>query len=142
MPRRERPATPIRRIGFPGPTVARKGAHAVRAAALALDLEVMPLGSELEGEGFWRGVRIAPPGDWTTVDVIVQPAIVEDQPRRLLAALAAGIPVIATPACGLDPQPGLKLIPPADPEALIAALASASQTAPTGLDRPTVAERG
>ena len=34
---------PLRRIAFPGPTLARKGAHAVRAAALALDLEVMPL---------------------------------------------------------------------------------------------------
>jgi hypothetical protein len=139
-PRRERLTTPIRRIGFPGPTVARKGAHAVREAALALDLEVMPLGAELEGEGFWRGVRLAPPGDWTTADVIVQPALVEDQPRRLLAALAAGIPVIATPACGLDPQPGLKLIPPLDPEALIAALAS--QTAPAGSDQRKAVERG
>jgi hypothetical protein len=141
-PARSRAGTPMRRIGFPGPTVARKGAHAVREAALALDLEVMPLGAELEGEGFWRGVRLAPPGDWTTADVIVQPALVEDQPRRLLAALAAGIPVIATPACGLDPQPGLKLIPPCDPEALIAALASASQTAPAGSDPPRAAETG
>jgi hypothetical protein len=143
-PARARPATPLRRIGFPGPTVARKGAHAVREAALALNLEVMPLGAELEGEGFWRGVRLAPAGDWTTADVVVQPALVEDQPRRLLAALAAGIPVIATPACGLDPQPGLKLIPPGDPEALIAALASmmASQTAPTGSDPRRAVETG
>jgi len=141
---RARPATPVRRIAFPGPTVARKGAHAVRDAALALDLEVMPLGAELEGEGFWRGVRLAPPGDWDTADVIVQPALVEDQPRRLLAALAAGIPVIATPACGLDPQPGLKLIPPCDPGALIAALASmmASRTAPSGSDRRRAVETG
>jgi hypothetical protein len=141
-PRRERSVTPIRRIGFPGPTVARKGAHAVRQAALALDLEVMPLGSELEGEGFWDGVRLAAPGDWTKVDVIVQPALVEDQPRRLLAAIATGIPVIATPACGLDPQPGLKLIPPCDPEALITALASFSQTAPSGSDPRRAVETG
>jgi hypothetical protein len=145
QPARSREATPLRRIGFPGPTVARKGAHAVREAALALDLEVMPFGAELEGEGFWRGVRLAPPGDWTAVDVVVQPAIIEDQPRRLLAALAAGIPVIATPACGLDPQPGLKLIPPGDTDALIAALASMmapSRTAPSGSDRRTAAQTG
>ncbi len=86
-PRRARVATPVRRIAFPGPTVARKGAYALREAALALDLEVMPLGAELEGDDFWRGVRIAPPGDWTTADVMVQPALVEDQPRQLLAAL-------------------------------------------------------
>ena len=111
-----------RRIIFPGPTVARKGAQAVRAAARALDLEVMPLGAELEGPEFWRGVRLAPPGEWKSAAAVVQPAIVEDQPRRLLAALAAGIPVVATAACGLVPQEGLVLIPPDDPDALIAAL--------------------
>ena len=127
-PRRARVATPVRRIAFPGPTVARKGAYALREAALALDLEVMPLGAELEGGGFWRGVRIAPPGDWTTVDAVVQPAVVEDQPRRLLAALAAGLPVIATDACGLDPQPGLVLLPQGNAEALIAALSAMMDT--------------
>jgi len=113
---------PRGRIAFPGPTAARKGAYAVRDAAIALDLEVAPLGSELEGADFWRGVRLAPHGDWTAVDAVVQPAIVEHQPRRLLAALAAGAPVIATEACGLDPRPGLMLIPPDDSDALIAAL--------------------
>lgn len=120
------PRTPAssRRVAFPGPTAARKGAHAVREAALALDLEVVPLGSALEGPGFWQGVRTAPAGaDWLEgVAAVVQPAIVEEAPRRLLAALAAGVPVIATGACGLDPQPGLTLIPESDPAALIAAL--------------------
>ncbi len=127
-PRRARNATPVRRIAFPGPTVARKGAYALREAAMALNLEVMPLGAELEGEGFWRGVRTAPPGDWTTVDAVVQPALVEDQPRRLLAALAAGVPVIATAACGLDPQLGLVLLPQGNAEALIAALSAMMDT--------------
>jgi hypothetical protein len=127
-PRRTRPARPVRRVAFPGPTVARKGAYALREAALALDLEVMPLGAELEGDDFWRGVRIAPPGDWTSVDAVVQPALVEDQPRRLLAALAAGIPVIATTASGLDPQPGLVLLPQGNAEALIAALSGMMDT--------------
>jgi hypothetical protein len=111
-----------RRIVFPGPTVARKGAWALRAAALALDLEVMPLGAELEGADFWRGVRLAPPGDWTTAAAMVQPAIVEDQPRRLLASLAAGVPLIASPACGLGRREGLITIPADDTEALVAAL--------------------
>jgi hypothetical protein len=115
---------PLRRIAFPGPTLARKGAHAVRAAALALDLEVMPLGAELEGAGFWDGVRTLPAGDWRGVDAVVQPALVEDQPRRLLAALAAGLPVIASAACGLYPRPGLTLTTSHDPAALIAALSA------------------
>jgi hypothetical protein len=113
-----------RRIAFPGPTAARKGAWAVRDAARALDLEVVTAGSELEGAGFWDGVKTMAPGtDWLDgVAAVVQPAVVEDNPRRLLRALAAGVPAIATPACGLDPQPGLTLIPPGNSAALIAAL--------------------
>jgi len=127
----------LRRIAFPGPTVARKGAHAVREAALALDLEIMLLGAELEGQDFWRGVRTVPAGDWRSAAAMVQPALVEDQPRRLLAALAAGVPVIATPASGLDPRPGLTLIPPDDPQALIAALEMLQgQEAPRELTTP------
>ena len=97
------------RIAFPGPSVARKGAHEVRAAARALDLEILLLGADLEGPGFWDGVRTcrpdpaAGPFGWLRdVMAVVQPALVEQQPRRLLAALAAGVPVLATPACGLD----------------------------------------
>ena len=119
-----RAAVSGRRIVFPGPTVARKGAYMLRDAAAALGLEVMTLGAELEGPDFWRGVRTVPAGDWSGVAAVVQPALVEEQPRRLLRALAAGIPVIATPACGLAPQPGLCLIPPGDTPALIAALAA------------------
>lgn len=119
-----------RRIAFSGPTVARKGAHVVRDAAAVLGLEVMPLGAELEGPAFWEGVRTIPAGEWSGVAAVVQPALVEEQPRRLLAALAAGIPVIATPACGIEPRPGLYLIPPEDTTALIDALAAL--TAPAG----------
>ena len=126
------PRVPVRgrRIVFPGPTVARKGAHALRDAAAALGLEVMALGAELEGPDFWRGVDTVPAGDWAGVAAVVQPALVEEQPRRLLRALAAGIPVIATPTCGIGAQPGLCLIPPGDTAALIAALAEV--TAPVG----------
>lgn len=118
------PGSRPRRIAFPGPTIARKGAHLVREAALALDLEVLLLGADLEGDGFWDGVRILRPdeGAWTQqVAAVVQPALVEDQPRRLLAALAAGLPVLATPACGLN-HPGVRLVPSDDAQALITAL--------------------
>jgi hypothetical protein len=118
-----------RRIAFPGPTVARKGAYEVRAAARALDLEVVRLGSELEGPGFWDGIKTrlidAPgaPGQWLDgVAAVVQPAIAEDRPRHLLTALAAGVPVIATAACGLAAQSGLTMVPAGDPGALIEAL--------------------
>ncbi len=118
----------VRRVAFPGPTVARKGAWELREAARALDLEVVLLGSELEGDGFWDGVRTlrpAAPGAWLDgVAAVVQPALVEDQPRRLLAALAAGVPVVATAACGIALREGLTLVAEDDAGALEAALKS------------------
>jgi hypothetical protein len=113
-----------RRIAFPGPTAARKGAHEVRAAARALGLQVSGGGSQLEGPGFWEGVDVVTPeGGWLDgATCVVQPSVIEDQPRRLLAALAAGVPVIATEACGIEPRPGLRLVPEGDADALIAAI--------------------
>jgi hypothetical protein len=112
------------RIAFPGPTIARKGAFEVRDAARALDLEIVLLGSELEGAGFWDGVKTRKAGpQWLNgVSAVVQPAIVEDRPRHLLAALAAGVPVIATAACGIAPHERLTIVPENDSPALIAAL--------------------
>ncbi len=122
------PRTPKRRsIVFPGPSIARKGAYEVRALALKLDLEVVLLGGDLEGDGFWSGlpVRRAARTDlnWLReAGLVVQPSLVEEQPRSLLAALAAGVPVIATPACGILPKLGVTLIPENDPEALVEAI--------------------
>ncbi len=126
-PTRAKAATAGTVIAFPGPVLARKGAYEVRDAARHLDLAVRPLGRPLEAPAFWDRLAIDPlpaSGEWLEgVAAVVQPALVRDAPRRLLEALAAGVPVIATPACGLEPQPGLKLVPPGDPDALAAALA-------------------
>ncbi len=116
-------------FAFPGPTVARKGAYELREAARALGVEILCLGNELEGPGFWRGVATrrpdpaAAPTAWLdSVAAVVQPALVEEQPRLLLLALAAGVPVIATPACGIAACEGLTIVPAGDTAALVAAL--------------------
>ncbi len=138
------PVMPSRRIAFPGPTLARKGAHEVREAARALNLEVMLPGNELEGEDFWRSVRTVRPdpargrfGWLHGVAAVVQPALVEEQPRRLLAALAAGVPVLATASCGLD---GLGMVPiaPLDAPGLTDALRRVLRVQ-GGVDRPAQA---
>ncbi len=112
-PRRIAGAAVAKRVAFVGPTIARKGAYEMRDAARALDLEVVLPGSELEGTGFWDGVRTrkADTANWLEgVTAVVQPALLEDAPRRLLVALASGVPVIATRACGLPEQAGLTLV--------------------------------
>jgi hypothetical protein len=118
-----------RAIAFPGPTSARKGAHDVRAVAREMDLEVVLLGSELEGAGFWSGVRTRRAergGDsWLgEVAAVVQPAIYEEQPRVLLRALASSVPIVATPECGLGEVEGLSVVKFGDAEALSATVAS------------------
>jgi hypothetical protein len=124
-----RGSTAGRRVAFPGPVVARKGAYEVREAALALGIEILSLGSELEGPDFWQGAAVRRPDPaaqataWLeNVAAVVQPVLVEERPRLLLLALAAGVPVIATAACGIAERPGLTIIPAGDVAALIAAL--------------------
>ena len=100
------------RVAFPGPTIARKGAYELKKVAQRLGLQVQACGSELEGPDFWRGVDVRKPsGDWLGgCCVVVQPAILEDQPRRLLRAVAEGVPVVTTPACGLDAIEGVTVV--------------------------------
>ena len=111
---------PRPRIVFPGPTAGRKGAYELREALAGMEVELVAMGSKLEGAGFWDGVRLAAPeAYWLDgADLVVLPAFVENQPRRLLAALAAGVPVIATPACGLGAREGLTLVPAGNAAAL------------------------
>jgi hypothetical protein len=125
-------------IAFPGPTIARKGAFEVREVARALGLEVMLLGSDLEGPDFWDVVRVHRPaatGRWLDrVAAVVQPAQFEERPRHLLAALAAGVPVIATAGCGLAPRAGLTIVPYGDPTALAAAVRETLERRPRNAD--------
>jgi hypothetical protein len=110
---------------LPASALARKGAYALREAMIGLDLDIAVAGQTVESADFWRGfpVRHLAPGEkLTEIAAVVLPAIVEHQPRALLAALAAGIPVIATPACGLAPCAGLTLVAPMDADALQMAL--------------------
>jgi len=96
----------------------------VREAARALGLTVVLIGKDLEGSGFWDGIPTRRSDDWLSEAVaVVQPAVVEDQPRALLRAIAAGLPVLATAACGLgEAYPRVTTIPALDATALIDAL--------------------
>jgi hypothetical protein len=111
------PAAPARapgeRVAFLGPTIARQRPDIVRALAGALDRPLIVFGAMLEGPGFWDGVAIerrAFGPDWLEdIGAILHPATLTSAPRRLLAALAAGVIVYATPECGLDPADYLPL---------------------------------
>ena len=95
------------RILFPASTLGRKGAWELRETGLPVTIS----GSVLEATGFWDGVDVEQ-RDFSLegVAVVVQPAWVENQPRRLLRAVAAGVPVIASEACGLGGVDGVTVI--------------------------------
>lgn len=56
--------------------------------------------------------------DLASASVLVLPAWIEHQPRLALLALASGIPVIATEACGLPPHEMSHVIPAPDVAAI------------------------
>ncbi len=123
------PPLPARHGGatilFAGPGVARKGAHAMREAMRGLDMTLLVARTAEEAPDFWRGLPARLVGKREQPGMlagVVLPALVEQHPGLLLRALAAGLPVIATAACGLPSQPGLTLVPPDDPSTLRAAL--------------------
>lgn len=111
---------------FPGPGVARKGVHAVRDAARELKMPIVTLGRDFMGDDFWRGVeqRVLAPGEsWLAhARVVVQPALIEGEPRALLRALAAGVPVVATEQCGLGEREGVSLVDFGDASAIARAI--------------------
>ncbi|HWB60181.1 MAG TPA: VanW family protein [Chthoniobacteraceae bacterium] len=115
-----------RALFFPASTLGRKGAYEVREAARELGLKVILGGPVRESPDFWNRVETAhfdlahrwPAG----ICAVVLPAWVENQPRRLLRAASAGLPVIASAGCGLTGVPGVTEIPAGDIGALMAAL--------------------
>ncbi len=114
---------------FPASTLGRKGAYELREVARDLGLTVALGGGILEGDGFWHGVPVVAAGTdpLSTARLVVLPAWIEDQPRRLLRAVAAGIPVIASDACGLEGVPGVTTVPAGDVAALRNAVIAATQ---------------
>jgi hypothetical protein len=131
-----RPRAAGRRVIFPASTLSRKGARELREALDGLDMPLTLGGPVLEDPDFWRGRDTRAAGaDWLAeAAVAVLPAWVEHQPRRLLAALGAGVPVICTPACGVPPQPGITFVPEGDSAGLRAAIQSA--LAPASISAP------
>ncbi len=114
-----------RSILFPASTLGRKGCYEIREVLRGQNLPLLLGGPILEAPDFWRRTNVRPaPQNWIAeTSLLILPAWVEHWPRRLLAAAAAGIPVIASPACGLRGVSHVTEIPSGDAEALGGAIA-------------------
>lgn len=91
-------------VVFPASTVGRKGCYELRNALRGLNIKLLTMGPMIEAGGFWDGFDVSPAGDdWLeAADLVVLAAFVEHRPRRLIRAAAAGVPVIASTACGVS----------------------------------------
>jgi hypothetical protein len=106
---------------FPASPLGRKGIHEVAGAARDVGGMVLVLGRAREdGEDPLAGISYRPASvaDLSNCTALLIPAWVEHEPRLALRALAQGIPVIASRACGLSPHPLLTEIETADGVAL------------------------
>ncbi|KRD34625.1 hypothetical protein ASE35_07700 [Lysobacter sp. Root916] len=98
------------RVFFPASPLARKGILELLAALGDQEVEILLPPGDSErgldpGRASLRRVASYRQG-LLEADAVALPAWVEHQPRALLSALASGVPVIATAACGLDPRMG------------------------------------
>jgi hypothetical protein len=120
-------------VVFPASSLARKGAGELAEALRGWPCRLRVLGSRPADARRWQGLIIEYghyADDWLTqADVVVLPAHVEHAPRALLAALAAGIPVVATAACGLHGMAGVHEVVAGDVDGLRAALHMAVERA-------------
>ena len=107
-----------RKILFPAPVLARKGAYEIRQLASELNLSIVYSGKATETENFLNGIKAEPFSTLDDIGLVIYPAYIEHQPRQLLRALSAGIPVITTTACGLSPAENLTVIQTGDYESL------------------------
>ena len=112
---------------FPASTLGRKGAYELREVLKEFDAELVLSGPILEDKNFWHGFSIKTCSDnsWALqATAVVLPSVVEGRPRKLLQAVAAGIPVIASAACGLRHVEGVTTFRTGDIDALRAAVSS------------------
>ena len=117
-------------VVFAASALARKGARELAAALQGWPCRLRVLGSASDDARLWHGIghveHMNWQGDWLAgADVIVLPAHVEHAPRALLRAVAAGVPVVASTACGLGAPSGVREIAAGDVEALRIALRAA-----------------
>jgi len=115
---------------FPASAVARKGVYELADALQHTGGELLVLGHATEGHNDpLKNIphRLATMADLPHCTAIVLPAWIEHEPRLALRALALGIPVIATHACGFAPHRLLTMLDAGDSKSLREAMQKCAQ---------------
>jgi glycosyltransferase involved in cell wall biosynthesis len=120
---------------FPASRLGRKGAFELAEALKSgINADLVFLGAADEGTSdpfVGLDCRRGKPTDLASASALVLPAWIEHQPRLALLALASGIPVIATEACGLPAHENLHIIAIPHSTALATIIRSVLQAPPS-----------
>jgi hypothetical protein len=123
------------RVLFPSSSLARKGALELSAALQGEDACLLLPQRDGGDPARWGRLPVERHADLrhalSRCDVVALPAWVEHRPEWLLTAIASGIPVIATAACGLGALPGWAAVPAGDVTALRDALRAIAPSSAT-----------
>lgn len=117
-------------VVFAASALARKGARELAAALQGWPCRLRVLGAPSDDARLWQGIAQVEHMHWrgdalAGASVVVLPAHIEHAPRVLLRAVAAGVPVVASTACGLAGLPGVLEVAPGNVDALQEALRAA-----------------
>lgn len=92
-------------IAFVGPTVGRRGIYEMRDLLDKIKFPLVVFGRNLEQPDFWKDYPVQEKSwedHWLeNVGLVISLAYVENQPRRLLEAEAAGVSILSLPQSGL-----------------------------------------
>ncbi|QNR23849.1 VanW family protein [Croceimicrobium hydrocarbonivorans] len=112
-----------RKILFPASALGRKGAYEMKEIASELNLEFMVSGRSIEAANFWDGLNTQSfDGDYDQIGLIIYPTYIEHQPRTILKAIAKGIPIITTTACGIKASEQVQVLSAGDRAGLLHAV--------------------
>jgi hypothetical protein len=107
------------KVLFPASAVGRKGAYEIKILAKELNFDLTVSGRTIENDNFWEGLKVDSfKGNYDQIGLVIYPTYIEHQPRQILKAIAMGIPVITTTACGLDSSEKVKIFPLNDIEGI------------------------
>mgnify|MGYP002078291350 CR=1 FL=1 len=99
------------KILFPASALGRKGAYEIKKLAQEFNFIPVVSGRALEHENFWGELKPEQfKGSYDDIFLVVYPTYIESQPRKILKAIAKGIPVITTLACGIEASDRVKII--------------------------------
>ncbi len=98
-------------ILYPASLFGRKGAYEIKKLARELNMPISIMRDGLESKNFWDEKYFRKfNGNFDEIGLAVYPTFIEHKPRQILNLISKGIPVITTPACGIEKSELIRIV--------------------------------